>query len=107
IFQFSTTLHRSLFLKAPGRFLIGFVSFLLFLIAVSGIVLIAKRQGGVRYFFAPVVRENFSQFSHVVYARLTLLPIIVLSLTGLYLSLLRFNLIPEEQIIHEVDYDSL
>jgi sulfite reductase (NADPH) flavoprotein alpha-component len=107
IFQFSTTLHRSLFLKAPGRFLIGFVSFLLFLIAVSGIVLIAKRQGGVRYFFAPVVRENFSQFSHVVYARLTLLPIIVLSLTGLYLSLLRFNLIHEEQIIHEVDYDSL
>jgi sulfite reductase (NADPH) flavoprotein alpha-component len=107
IFQFSTSLHRSLFLKAPGRFLIGLVSFLLFLIAVSGIVLIAKRQGGVRYFFAPVVRENFSQFNHVVYARITLLPIFVLSLTGLYLSLLRFNLIPEEKIVHEVDYDSL
>ncbi len=107
IFQFTTSLHRSLFLKAPGRFFIGLVSFLLFLIAVSGIVLIAKRQGGVRYFFAPVVRENFSQFNHVVYARITLLPIVVLSLTGLYLSLLRFNLIPEEQIVHEVDYDSL
>lgn len=107
IFQFTTSLHRSLFLKAPGRFLIGLVSFFLFLIAVSGIALIAKRQGGLRYFFAPVVRENFSQFTHVIYARMTLLPIVVLSLTGLYLSLLRFNLIPEEQIIHEVDYDSL
>ncbi len=107
IFQFSTNLHRSLFLKSTGRFLIGLVSFLLFLIAVSGIVLIAKRQGGIRYFFAPVVRENFSQFNHVVYSRLTLLPIIVLSLTGVYLSLLRFNLIPEENIVHEVDYDSL
>lgn len=107
IFQFSTNLHRSLFLKSTGRFLIGLVSFLLFLIAVSGIVLIAKRQGGIRYFFAPVVRENFSQFNHVVYSRLTLLPILVLSLTGVYLSLLRFNLIPEENIVHEVDYDSL
>ncbi|AHW60402.1 sulfite reductase (NADPH) flavoprotein alpha-component [Draconibacterium orientale] len=107
IFQFSTSLHRSLFLKAPGRFLIGLAAFLLFLIAVSGIVLIAKRQGGMRYFFAPVVRENFSQFNHVVYARMTLLPIIVLSLSGSYLSLLRFNLIPGEQIIHEVDYETL
>lgn len=107
IFQFSTNLHRSLFLKSTGRFLIGLVSFLLFLIVVSGIVLIAKRQGGIRYFFAPVVRENFSQFNHVVYSRLALLPILVLSLTGVYLSLLRFNIIPEEQIVHEVDYDSL
>ncbi|MDC6361816.1 MULTISPECIES: PepSY domain-containing protein [Flavobacteriaceae] len=107
IFQFSTNLHRSLFLKSTGRFLIGLVSFLLFLIVVSGIVLIAKRQGGIRYFFAPVVRENFSQFNHVVYSRIALLPILVLSLTGVYLSLLRFNLIPEEQIAHEVDYDSL
>jgi len=107
IFQFSTNLHRSLFLKSTGRFLIGLVSLLLFLIVVSGIVLIAKRQGGIRYFFAPVVRENFSQFNHVVYSRMALLPILVLSLTGVYLSLLRFNLIPEEQIVHEVDYDSL
>ncbi|MCG6191161.1 PepSY domain-containing protein [Maribellus maritimus] len=107
IFKFSTSLHRSLFLKTTGRFLIGLVSQLLFLIAVSGIILIAKRQGGFKYLFASVVRENFSQFNHVVYARITLLPIIVLSLTGIYLSLLRFNLIPEEQVVHEIDYDSL
>ena len=107
IFQFSTSLHRSLFLKSTGRLLVGLVSFLLFLIAISGIVLIAKRQGGFKYFFAPVVRENFSQFNHVVYSRLTLLPILILAISGVYLSLLRFNLIPEEQLVHEVDYDSL
>ena len=50
IFQFSTSLHRSLFLKSTGRLLVGLVSFLLFLIAISGIVLIAKRQGGFKYF---------------------------------------------------------
>ncbi|WP_127137097.1 PepSY domain-containing protein [Flagellimonas oceanensis] len=107
IFQFSTSLHRSLFLKTPGRLLIGSTSLLLVLIAVSGIVLIAKRQGGIRYFFAPVVHENFSQFNHVVFSRITLLPIVILSLSGVYLSLLRFNLIPQEQMVHKVDYESL
>lgn len=107
IFQFSTNFHRSLFLKSTGRFLIGLVSFLLLLIAVSGIVLIAKRQGGIKHFFSPVVRENYSQFNHVVYSRLTLIPILILSLSGIYLSLLRFNIIPEKQLVHQIDYDSL
>ena len=35
VFQFATSLHRSLFLKSTGRFIIGFVSFLLSLIAIS------------------------------------------------------------------------
>ncbi len=107
IFQFCTSLHRSLFLKTTGRFLIGFTALLLVLIVVSGIILIAKRQGGFRYFFAPVVRDNTSQFNHVVYSRITLLPLIVLSLTGLYLSLLRFELIPEKKVVHNIDYDTL
>lgn len=107
IFQFSTSLHRSLFLKTTGRFIIGLVSFLLLLIAVTGILLIAKRQGGFQYFFAPIVRENYSQFNHVIYSRITLIPILILSLSGIYLSLLRFNIIPEQQIVHEIDYDAL
>src|SRR5690554_3801020 len=107
IFQYSTNLHRSLFLKTTGRFLIGLVSFLLLLIAVSGIVLIAKRQGGIRYFFSSVVRENYSQFNHVVYSRLTLIPILIISLSGIYLSLLRFQIIPEPQLVHQINYDTL
>jgi len=107
IFQFATNLHRSLFLKSTGRFLIGFASFLLLLICLSGIVLIAKRQGGYRQFFAPVVRENFSQFNHVVYARLSLIPLVVLALTGVYLSLLRFDIIPDAQVSLQVDFDSI
>ncbi|NNE78355.1 MAG: FAD-binding oxidoreductase, partial [Pricia sp.] len=107
IFQFSTNLHRSLFLKSPGRFFIGLSSLLLFFIAVSGIVLIAKRQGGYARFFAPVVRENFSQYHHVVYARLGLLPILILSVSGVYLSLLRFEVIPQPLVTHEVNFDNL
>ncbi|SIS90532.1 sulfite reductase (NADPH) flavoprotein alpha-component [Zobellia uliginosa] len=106
-FQFATNLHRSLFLKSTGRFLIGFASFLLILISISGIVLIAKRQGGYKQFFAPVVRENFSQYHHVVYARWTLIPLLVLALTGVYLSLLRFDVIPDPKVSLQVDFDSI
>lgn len=106
-FQFATNLHRSLFLKSTGRFLIGLASFLLILICFSGIVLIAKRQGGYGQFFAPVVRENFSQYHHVVYARLSLIPLLVLAFTGVYLSLLRFELIPDPKISLQVDFDAI
>ena len=39
-YDFITNLHRSLFLKSTGRLLIGFVSFILFIIAITGIILI-------------------------------------------------------------------
>ena len=35
--QWTTALHRSLFLKETGRFIVGFISFLLALIALSGL----------------------------------------------------------------------
>ncbi|MBT9190281.1 PepSY domain-containing protein [Zobellia russellii] len=107
LFQFATNLHRSLFLKSTGRFLIGFASFLLILISISGIVLIAKRQGGYKQFFAPVVRENFSQYHHVVYARFSLFPLLVLAITGVYLSLLRFDVIPDSNVSLQVDFDAI
>ncbi len=52
IYEFATNLHRSLFLKSTGRFLIGLASFLLSLIAITGIILITKRQGGINKFFS-------------------------------------------------------
>ena len=39
IFEFATTLHRSLFLKSVGRFFVGFISLLLSFIVISGIAL--------------------------------------------------------------------
>ncbi len=107
LFQFATNLHRSLFLKSTGRFLIGIASFLLILISISGVVLIAKRQGGYKHFFSPVVRENFSHYYHVIYARFALIPLLILALTGVYLSLLRFDIIPDTQVSLQVDYDTI
>lgn len=107
-FQFTTNLHRSLFLKSIGRFFVGLCSFLLFLIAISGTILIVKRQRSFKKFFSKIVNENFSQYWHVVLGRLSLLPIIIIiTITGVYLSLEKFNMLPEYHNEHIIDFESI
>ena len=101
IFEFATNLHRSLFLKSTGRFLIGFVSFLLLLIAISGVILIAKRQGGFLKIFSRIVKEDFNQYYHIVFGRWFLIPIIIITITGVYLSLEKFSLLPKDKNKHQ------
>jgi sulfite reductase (NADPH) flavoprotein alpha-component len=100
IYEFATNLHRSLFLKSTGRILIGFVSFLLLLVSVTGIVLIAKRQGGISKFFSKIVKEDFNQYYHIIIGRYTLIPIIIITVTGVYLSLEKFSLLPKDTSVH-------
>ena len=107
IFNFATSLHRSLFLGTIGRFFIGLASFLLFLMATSGVALILRRQGGIKQFFNKLVKTSFLHDYHTILGRLALIPLIVISLSGTYLSLLRFSIIPEENISHAVDYDAI
>lgn len=89
--QWVTGFHRSLFLHEAGRFFVGVISFLLLLIAISGFALVLNRQKGIRNFFSKVVKEYFAQYYHVVLGRLALIPILIIALTGTYLSLERFN----------------
>lgn len=107
IFQWNTTLHRSLFLKGIGRFFVGLCSFLLFLIAVSGTVLILKRQRSFKKFFSKIVKDDFSQYWHVVLGRLSLVPILIITITGVYLSLEKFNVLPKDSQQHQIDFDIL
>lgn len=94
IFQFVTNFHRSLFLKGVGRFFVGMVSFLLVLIAVTGMVLLIKRQGGIRKFFTRIQKDYFELRYHVVLGRWFFVPIIIIAATGVYLSAERFSLVP-------------
>lgn len=89
--QWITSLHRSLFFHETGRFFVGVISFCLLLISISGFVLVLKRQRGIRNFFSKVIKEYFAQYYHVVLGRLALIPILIIALTGTYLSLERFN----------------
>ncbi|MEO8237887.1 MAG: PepSY domain-containing protein [Flavobacterium sp.] len=92
-----TGFHRSLFLHEAGRFFVGVISFLLLLISISGFVLVLKRQRGIRNFFSKVIKEYFAQYYHVVLGRLALIPILIIALTGTYLSLERFNFFMGEE----------
>jgi sulfite reductase (NADPH) flavoprotein alpha-component len=106
-FQWITNFHRSLFLKSTGRFLVGLGSFLLFLIAITGSILILKRQKGFIKFFSRIIKENFNQYWHIVLGRLSLIPIIIITLTGVYLSLEKFDALPKVDHKHQIDYDSI
>ncbi len=99
--QWNIALHRSLFLKETGRLIIGVICFLLIVIAVSGLVLVIKRQSGLRRFFAKVVKEYFAQYYHVVAGRLMLIPILIIAVTGTYLSMARFYIFPSATSQHQ------
>lgn len=101
LFVFALTLHRSLFLGDSGRLIIGITAFLLLLIAISGTVLIIKRQLGIKRFFTQITRDNFHQYWHVWLGRLSLVIIVIISITGSYLSMDRFGLLPDK---HEVKH---
>lgn len=101
IYSFATNLHRSLFLKSIGRFFVGLISLLLFLIAVSGLFLLAQRQGGFKRLFSKVQKDYFELRYHVLLSRWFFIPIIILALTGVYLSAEKFELLPETAIEHQ------
>lgn len=92
-----TGFHRSLFLHEAGRFFVGVISFCLLLISISGFVLVLKRQRGIRNFFSKIIKEYFAQYYHVLLGRLALIPILIIALTGTYLSLERFNFFMGEE----------
>lgn len=106
IFKFATILHRSLFLKSIGRFFVGLISLLLLIIAITGAVLVLKRQGNIRNFFDKLEKEHLTQYYHVVIGRWLLIPICIIALSGVYLSLEKFSVIPKTKIAHDMNWDT-
>ncbi len=101
LFNWTTNLHRSLFLKSTGRFFVGLFSFLLCLIAVTGFLLLIKRQGSVFKLYSKIKETDFAQRYHVQLGRWLLLPIIIIAATGVYLSAEKFSLLPQHSINHD------
>jgi len=107
IFEFSRSLHRSLFLGQIGRFLIGLVSVILLFIALSGFFLILKKQGGIKNYFSKVIKNHFYKDYHTRLSRWLILSIIVLGATGTYLFMDRFNVVLIPQLDHQLDESKL
>ena len=101
IFKSMEGLHRSLLLQTPGRIIVGINALMCLLIVLSGMVLIAKRQQGFRGFFKKVTKDYWSQYLHTVLGRWTLLPLLVLCLTGSYLFLQRYEIIPKAKFVFD------
>ena len=101
IYSFATNLHRSLFLKSIGRFFVGLISLLLLLIACTGLFLLAQRQGGFKRLFSKVQKDYFELRYHVIVSRWFFFPIVILALTGVYLSVEKFELLPDATITHQ------
>ncbi len=106
VFQLSRNLHRSLFLKSTGRILVGVNSFFLLIIALTGSVLLWRRQQGIKGLFKKVDADSSVPRVHIQLARLFLIPLFIVSVTGVYLSLYRFSIIPDIQVQHEVGEQS-
>jgi flavodoxin/nitric oxide synthase len=101
--KFMTSLHRSLELKNVGRIIMGFIALCLVFSAISGLVLIFRKQNGAKNFFKKTIKDGFSRYYHTVFGKWLLIPLLILGLTGTYLVYNRFlGEKPKEK--YEVDY---
>lgn len=90
-FEFITSLHRSLFLKSTGRWLVGINAVFLFFIVLSGVFLIIKRQQNWKKFFSKIIRIDFPSYAHTFLGRWMLIPLAVVALSAVLLFLIRFE----------------
>ncbi len=107
IYQFAISLHRSLFLGTVGRIFVGINSLVLLLLCISGVFLIARKQGSWKKFFKRIERTRSIHYYHTALGRLFLLPIAFLALTGIYLSLNRFIDFSSYKVSHQVNDEKL
>ena len=93
VFGFFTELHRSLFLGTAGHGVAGIGAASLVVLSLSGILLLVARLGGWRRLFSRA-RGTLAQRLHVELARFAVLGLLLTSLSGAYMSLVSFELLP-------------
>ncbi len=70
-------------------------------------MLVIQRQRGIKRFFKRISRDSFAQYYHVLLSRWSLIPILIISISGTYLSLARFELINVGKESPKVDFDAI
>ncbi len=90
-----TTLHRSLFLDDGGRLVTGAGAAAMLFLSLSGIVMVARRAGGWRRWFAPLKGPVAGRL-HVEIARFSVLGLTVSSVTALWMTASTFGLLPDQ-----------
>jgi sulfite reductase (NADPH) flavoprotein alpha-component len=100
IFDFCRSLHRSLFLKSTGRFIMGMAAICLLSIAISGMFVVARKQGGWKSYWKKVVPNAFNEDYHTRIGRVLFFTALIISISAIYLFLVRFELLPNQHIQH-------
>lgn len=89
-----TNLHRSLFLDDAGRYATAAGAAAMLLLALSGTLMVVRRVGGWRRWFAPQ-RGPLSGRVHVELARFAVAGLLLSSVTALWMAASTFGFIPE------------
>ena len=89
-------LHRTYLLDTPGRIGAGIAAFLMLLLTFSGAFMLANQLGGWQHILRPI-QGSFKQRLHSQVGRVAVLGLLLSAATGLYMSAVTFELIPEYQ----------
>src|SRR5699024_4806671 len=89
-----TNLHRSLFLDNTGRLVMAAGAAAMLALALSGIVMVARRVGGWRRWFAPL-RGPLAGRLHTEVARVAVLGLMLSAATALWMTASTFDLLPD------------
>lgn len=101
IYSFSKKLHRSLFMGELGRAIVGIVTGLFLLVLISGVILLAKRQMGIKNILGPVTYDSAFRYWHIQISRFSFPLILIIGLSGTYLSMDRFEWLPSQETTEE------
>lgn len=93
-----TTLHRSLFLDDTGRIVSAIGATAMLLLSISGIMLVARRVGGWRRWFAPL-RGSLPGRIHVEVARIAVAGLLLSSATALWMTASTFGFLPDQAVV--------
>ncbi|AMA49833.1 PepSY domain-containing protein [Flavobacterium covae] len=95
-----TSLHRSLFLHKTGRIILGINAFLLAVITSTGIALLLKRQNGFIGLIKKIKKDHWSSYLHVLLSRWMAIPILIMTLTGAFLTLYSFKILEKDSLLN-------
>ncbi|MEP9388861.1 PepSY domain-containing protein [Mesorhizobium sp. KR9-304] len=96
-----TNLHRSLFMDNAGRIVSGAGALAMLLLSVSGTMLVARRAGGWRRWFAPL-RGPMPGRIHVELARGAVFGLLLSSATAIWMTASTFGFLPDQAVVPDL-----
>ena len=93
--RFLTNLHRSLFLDDSGRMVMAVGALAMLVLALTGMLLVARRAGGWRRWFSPL-KGPLAGRLHVEIARIAVAGLMLSSVTALWMTASTFGLLPDQ-----------